>query len=79
MGFRARTSDARRPGGVLPLFSRGSSPILSRDPSSAAKPPETQGKRIRFSKRTMVEKNEEPTPRCLSCLLLEGGPSKGLV
>ena len=42
--------------------SRGHFPILSRDLSR--KPPETQGKRIRFLKRTMAERMEkEQTPR----------------
>ena len=36
---------------------------LSRDPILSRKPPETQGKRIRCSERTMVEKNGESTPR----------------
>ena len=31
--------------------------ILSRDPDLSRKPPETQGKRIRFLERTMVETN----------------------
>ena len=34
-----------------------------RDPSLSRKPPETQGKRIRFWERTMVERNGESTPR----------------
>ena len=35
--------------------------ILSRDPNPSRKPPETQEKRIRCLKRTMVEKNGEST------------------
>ena len=33
-----------------------------RDPDLSRKPRETEGKRIRFLERTMVEKNGEPTP-----------------
>ena len=36
---------------------------ISRESNLSRKPPEIQGKRIRFLERTMVEKNGESTPR----------------
>ena len=39
-----------------PTNSRGTFPILSRDPDLSRKPPEIRGNRIWFSERTMVEK-----------------------
>ena len=37
--------------------------IFSRDPNLSRKPPRNLGKRIRFLRRTMVEKNGESTQR----------------